>query len=152
MPLRPEQAASARDALAKAMYVRLFDWVVERVNKCFPFSSSKYCIGVLDIAGFGNHAQIYIMFILLMIAIFKNITKSIHLSSSASTIAMRNCNNYSTSECSKRSGLMQFPKKLNNSFIFHLSKQEQELYKREGLGIPSTRYFDNQDCIGNDNK
>ena len=53
VPLKPDQAANARDALAKAIYVRLFDWIIERVNKCFPFTSSRYYIGVLDIAGFG---------------------------------------------------------------------------------------------------
>ena len=56
VPLKPEQAASARDALAKALYVRLFSWIVGRVNKCFPFKSSRYYIGVLDIAGFGEGA------------------------------------------------------------------------------------------------
>uniref|UniRef100_A0AAV2KCV4 Unconventional myosin-VI n=1 Tax=Knipowitschia caucasica TaxID=637954 RepID=A0AAV2KCV4_KNICA len=52
VPLKVEQANSARDALAKAMYSRLFDHVVTRVNQCFPFSSSANFIGVLDIAGF----------------------------------------------------------------------------------------------------
>ena len=54
VPLKPDQASSARDALAKALYVRLFDHIVSRVNQCFPFKSSSYYIGVLDIAGFGK--------------------------------------------------------------------------------------------------
>ena len=54
IPLKKEQAANARDALAKALYLRMFDWIVGRVNKCFPFDSSDYYIGVLDIAGFGK--------------------------------------------------------------------------------------------------
>ncbi|XP_029451442.1 unconventional myosin-VI isoform X3 [Rhinatrema bivittatum] len=52
VPLKVEQANSARDALAKAVYSRLFDHVVNRVNLCFPFESSSFFIGVLDIAGF----------------------------------------------------------------------------------------------------
>uniref|UniRef100_A0A8C5CCM1 Unconventional myosin-VI n=1 Tax=Gadus morhua TaxID=8049 RepID=A0A8C5CCM1_GADMO len=52
VPLKVEQANSARDALAKAVYSRLFDHVVKRVNQCFPFSASCSFIGVLDIAGF----------------------------------------------------------------------------------------------------
>lgn len=54
VPLKPEQACKARDALAKALYLRLFDFIVKRVNQCFPFKSSSYYIGVLDIAGFGE--------------------------------------------------------------------------------------------------
>uniref|UniRef100_A0A7N8YGS3 Unconventional myosin-VI n=1 Tax=Mastacembelus armatus TaxID=205130 RepID=A0A7N8YGS3_9TELE len=52
VPLKVEQANNARDALAKAVYSRLFDHVVTRVNQCFPFDSSANFIGVLDIAGF----------------------------------------------------------------------------------------------------
>ncbi|XP_038584762.1 myosin VIb isoform X1 [Micropterus salmoides] len=52
VPLKVEQANNARDALAKAVYSRLFDHVVKRVNQCFPFESSSNFIGVLDIAGF----------------------------------------------------------------------------------------------------
>ncbi|XP_029688524.1 myosin VIb isoform X5 [Takifugu rubripes] len=52
VPLKVEQANNARDALAKAVYSRLFDHVVKRVNQCFPFKESSNFIGVLDIAGF----------------------------------------------------------------------------------------------------
>uniref|UniRef100_F6QBP2 Unconventional myosin-VI n=1 Tax=Callithrix jacchus TaxID=9483 RepID=F6QBP2_CALJA len=52
VPLKVEQANNARDALAKTVYSHLFDHVVNRVNQCFPFETSYYFIGVLDIAGF----------------------------------------------------------------------------------------------------
>ncbi|XP_058422733.1 unconventional myosin-VI isoform X1 [Diceros bicornis minor] len=52
VPLKVEQANNARDALAKTVYSHLFDHVVNRVNECFPFETSSYFIGVLDIAGF----------------------------------------------------------------------------------------------------
>ncbi|KAG6940246.1 myosin VI [Chelydra serpentina] len=52
VPLKVEQANNARDALAKTVYSHLFDHVVNRVNECFPFETSSFFIGVLDIAGF----------------------------------------------------------------------------------------------------
>ncbi|GFO13827.1 hypothetical protein PoB_004033200, partial [Plakobranchus ocellatus] len=52
VPLKCAEAASARDALAKAVYSRMFDYIVDMVNKAIPFGSSANYIGVLDIAGF----------------------------------------------------------------------------------------------------
>ncbi|VDM79431.1 unnamed protein product [Strongylus vulgaris] len=52
VPLKPHEAAAGRDALAKALYSRLFDWLVARINKSIPFEKSINYIGVLDIAGF----------------------------------------------------------------------------------------------------
>lgn len=52
VPLKVHEAQNARDALAKAIYVRLFDQIVHFVNKSIPFSSSISYIGILDIAGF----------------------------------------------------------------------------------------------------
>ncbi|XP_066985117.1 myosin heavy chain 95F isoform X5 [Macrobrachium rosenbergii] len=52
VPLKTYEATGARDALAKAMYSKLFDYIVHRINQSIPFSSSSYYIGILDIAGF----------------------------------------------------------------------------------------------------
>ncbi|CAL8140875.1 unnamed protein product [Orchesella dallaii] len=53
VPLKTYEAANARDALAKAMYSRLFDYIVSRINQSIPFKSlNTTYIGVLDIAGF----------------------------------------------------------------------------------------------------
>lgn len=52
-PLDPEQAALSRDALAKTVYSRLFDWIVDKINNSIgqdPNAASL--IGVLDIYGF----------------------------------------------------------------------------------------------------
>ncbi|KAI3667969.1 hypothetical protein L6452_43040 [Arctium lappa] len=51
--LDPESAAVSRDALAKVVYSRLFDWLVDRINSSIGQDpDSKYIIGVLDIYGF----------------------------------------------------------------------------------------------------
>merc|ERR1712128_371382 len=52
VPLKIGEASSARDALAKSLNTRLFDYIVMRINQSIPFSESRYYIGVLDIAGF----------------------------------------------------------------------------------------------------
>lgn len=59
VPLKVYEANNARDALAKAIYSKLFDHIVSRINKSIPFKASSYYIGVLDIAGFGTY-EIYL--------------------------------------------------------------------------------------------
>uniref|UniRef100_A0AAQ6A1C0 Myosin motor domain-containing protein n=1 Tax=Amphiprion ocellaris TaxID=80972 RepID=A0AAQ6A1C0_AMPOC len=53
-PLNYEQAVSARDALAKAVYGRTFTWLVEKINQSLALKVSKdsSVIGLLDIYGF----------------------------------------------------------------------------------------------------
>lgn len=50
--LNTEQAAFTRDALSKALYARLFDFLVERINKAMQKDQEELNIGVLDIYGF----------------------------------------------------------------------------------------------------
>uniref|UniRef100_A0A182RH91 Myosin motor domain-containing protein n=1 Tax=Anopheles funestus TaxID=62324 RepID=A0A182RH91_ANOFN len=50
--LKVYEANNARDALAKALYSKLFDHIVALINQNIPFKAASYYIGVLDIAGF----------------------------------------------------------------------------------------------------
>ncbi|KAE8665603.1 Myosin-10 [Hibiscus syriacus] len=51
--LDPDAAALSRDALAKIVYSKLFDWLVEKINVAIGQDmNSKFLIGVLDIYGF----------------------------------------------------------------------------------------------------
>ncbi|KAI8458623.1 myosin I [Phakopsora pachyrhizi] len=53
VPLNAVQAAAARDALAKAIYNNLFEWIVARVNISMKSkTTASNVIGVLDIYGF----------------------------------------------------------------------------------------------------
>jgi myosin-1 len=57
VPQNVEQAASARDALAKTIYSRMFDWIVSKVNEALQKQGgsgdhNNNMIGVLDIFGF----------------------------------------------------------------------------------------------------
>jgi myosin-1 len=52
-PANPAQAMATRDALAKALYFNLFDWIVERVNVSLKArSTTANSVGILDIYGF----------------------------------------------------------------------------------------------------
>jgi len=52
-PQKPDGAEYSRDALAKALYSKLFDWVVNKVNEGLAIRDPDlYSIGVLDIYGF----------------------------------------------------------------------------------------------------
>lgn len=51
--LDPEAAKGSRDALAKTVYSRLFDWLVNKINNSIGQDPNSKClIGVLDIYGF----------------------------------------------------------------------------------------------------
>uniref|UniRef100_A0A3B3SIM4 Osteoclast-stimulating factor 1 n=1 Tax=Paramormyrops kingsleyae TaxID=1676925 RepID=A0A3B3SIM4_9TELE len=50
--LNTEQAAFTRDALSKALYSRLFDYLVDAINKAMQKDREELNIGVLDIYGF----------------------------------------------------------------------------------------------------
>ncbi|KAG9761728.1 myosin IC heavy chain, partial [Aureobasidium melanogenum] len=53
VPLNPAQATSVRDALAKAIYYNLFDWIVLRVNQSLRAKGAiAQSVGILDIYGF----------------------------------------------------------------------------------------------------
>lgn len=107
VPLKIYEATNARDALAKAVYSRLFDYIVYRINTSIPFQASAYYIGVLDIAGF-EYFQM----------------------NSFEQFCINYCN-----------------EKLQQFFNERILKNEQELYKKEGLNVPEIRFVDNQDCI-----
>lgn len=52
-PMSVEEAAGSRDALAKHVYSKLFNWIVKTINKTLGTETDRHSfIGVLDIYGF----------------------------------------------------------------------------------------------------
>jgi len=63
------QVVYAVAALAKAIYVRMFNWLVARVNKTLDTKNKKqYFIGVLDIAGF-EIFEVHLLILLVLTAV-----------------------------------------------------------------------------------
>jgi len=52
VPQNPDQSDAIRDALAKTLYERLFDYIIDKVNASMANSAQGNVIGVLDIYGF----------------------------------------------------------------------------------------------------
>ena len=52
MTMNVEQATYTRDALSKALYSRMFDYLVQAVNNAMANREEKISIGILDIYGF----------------------------------------------------------------------------------------------------
>eukprot|EP00005_Dracoamoeba_jomungandri_P003003 CAMPEP_0174260130 /NCGR_PEP_ID=MMETSP0439-20130205/8860_1 /TAXON_ID=0 /ORGANISM="Stereomyxa ramosa, Strain Chinc5" /LENGTH=1002 /DNA_ID=CAMNT_0015344305 /DNA_START=46 /DNA_END=3054 /DNA_ORIENTATION=- len=52
VPLDKQKAIYSTNALARDLYSRMFDWLVQRINESICDTSSEFNIGVLDIYGF----------------------------------------------------------------------------------------------------
>ncbi|KAI3447180.1 hypothetical protein Pfo_003845 [Paulownia fortunei] len=116
--LDPEAALGSRDALAKTIYSRLFDWIVEKINISIGQDpNSKAIIGVLDIYGFES---------------FKHnrqvLTWISHLHFEQFCINFTN-------------------EKLQQHFNQHVFKMEQEDYEKEQINWSYIEFVDNQDVL-----
>ncbi|XP_034036571.1 unconventional myosin-VIIb [Thalassophryne amazonica] len=109
-PLTSAQAVDCRDAFIKAIYGRLFNWVVEKINAAVfkpppdNLKEPRHSIGLLDIFGFENFN--------------KNSFEQL-------------CINFANEQ------LQQF-------FVQHVFKLEQEEYARESIIWEHIDYQDNQ--------
>ncbi|XP_011484715.1 unconventional myosin-VIIa [Oryzias latipes] len=112
-PLSSQQAAACRDAVVKAIFNKLFKWIVENINNVIykrlannP-KSSYLSIGLLDIFGFENFE----------VNSFEQL-----------------CINYAN-------------EKLQQFFVGHIFKLEQEEYMKEGIVWNNIKFSDNQNVL-----
>ncbi|XP_063056384.1 unconventional myosin-VIIa [Engraulis encrasicolus] len=108
-PLTSAQARAGRDAFVKAIYGKMFIWIVEKINSAVSKppadeDEKRLCIGLLDIFGFENFTH--------------NSFEQL-------------CINFANEQ------LQQF-------FVKHVFKLEQEEYTREGIVWTHITYNDNQ--------
>ena len=111
-PLKAHEAYYSRDALAKALFDRLFAWVVRTINEHIysKSSSEKSIIGVLDIYGFEilrvriSHYSLSFLLSLSKPDFFKHPSniRPTALSNFASTTATRSCSRFSSNSPSSR--------------------------------------------------
>ncbi|OIW12077.1 hypothetical protein TanjilG_15317 [Lupinus angustifolius] len=117
-------AVAGRDALAKTVYARLFDWLVDKINRSVGQDiNSQMQIGVLDIYGF---------------ECFKNNRQ----------VAV-NC--FSVLEflklCFEQFCINFANEKLQQHFNEHVFKMEQEEYGKEEINWSYIEFVDNQDVL-----
>ncbi|PNY04685.1 myosin-H heavy chain-like protein [Trifolium pratense] len=118
-PLDPDAASLSRDALAKTVYSRLFDWIVDKINSSIGQDSNAVSlIGVLDIYGFESfkinrqgYNDLNIAFTSLLLQMYNNIEME----------------------------LFQFQQ--------HVFKMEQEEYTKEEIDWSYVEFVDNQDVL-----
>ncbi|XP_053354217.1 unconventional myosin-VIIa-like [Clarias gariepinus] len=111
-PLSSAQASDGRDAFVKAIYGKLFLWIVEKINNAIfkpqaEESDTRHSIGLLDIFGFENFKE--------------NSFEQL-------------CINFANEQ------LQQF-------FVRHVFKMEQEEYTQENIVWKHIDYVDNQGTL-----
>ncbi|EFA81156.1 calmodulin-binding protein [Heterostelium album PN500] len=118
-PMEVVQAEEARDSLAKSLYAKIFQFIVEKINKRFlenqekskngslRGSADKLFIGVLDIFGFEN------------------------MTSNSLEQLLINFTN----------------EKLQSQFIQEVFEREQRDYSAEGISWSSAHFTDNKQCL-----
>jgi myosin heavy subunit len=112
--------AGKRFEVIRLIVIRIFDWIVESINKNMFDSTSEYSIGVLDIYGF---------------EIFKfNSFEQL-------------CINYVNEKCNRLRSRFFLIFLVQQIFIELTLKSEQEEYVKEKIPWQNINYFNNKPCV-----
>ncbi|KAL7054904.1 hypothetical protein AAHC03_024170 [Spirometra sp. Aus1] len=129
-PLTPDEARAARDALAKHLYQCMFKWIVKRCNRSLAFQDAKP-------ATKGKRS-----------ALGRKAPNDIE-SGRDNFIGVLDIYGFETFEVNsfEQFCINYANEKLQQRFVFHVFKLEQEEYLREGLEWDFVDFYDNQPCI-----
>ena len=123
----------SRDALAKALYARCFDWIIARVNDALGWKSDPSCLimGILDIYGFEifgviqkKEKSFFCFFFFYSSSIFSrrfSLDRKTDSNNFASTTSMRGCNKFSFNLPSKPSKRNTQKRESNGSISISLT-------------------------------
>ncbi|GER46091.1 myosin 2 [Striga asiatica] len=135
--LDPQAATSSRDALAKIVYSRLFDWLVDRINRSIGQDPNSKClIGVLDIYGFESFKTNRYFYLVHSASSRYGIEVGMHTLKYA-------CMDFDFEQfCINLTN-----EKLQQHFNQHVFKMEQEEYTKEEINWSYIEFIDNQDVL-----
>lgn len=126
------------EAIAKALYERLFKWIVMRINRSLDRTKRQGAsfIGILDIAGFEIFAmnRYGIRFFLLVIVVLPQFSLISIEQKWINLIKFQAYSLYSSSSCSFEQLCINYTnEKLQQLFNHTMFILEQEEYQREGI-------------------
>ncbi|KAK2970162.1 hypothetical protein RJ640_019630 [Escallonia rubra] len=136
--LDPDGATVSRDGLAKTIYSRLFDWLVDKINFSIGQDpNSKSLIGVLDIYGFESF-KANRLYMLKYFRINTLVTRFLTELMTWGYVCL----------CSFEQFCINFTnEKLQQHFNQHVFKMEQEEYTKEEIDWSYIEFVDNQDVL-----
>ena len=131
------QAEAARDAVIKAIYTKLFDWIVTKVNAFISGGDSAAAlpyVGLLDIFGFENFAHNSFEQVQTRVLTRGRMCWHLRFCPCGLQYALQLCINFAN-------------EKLQQFFLTCVFKEEEALHIKEGVPWKNIEFQDNEGCI-----
>lgn len=135
IPINRETAEAARDALAKHIYAKVFQYIVTIINKSLISGKHQHCF----IGEFSNAFRIYIL----------NQLKLFVITFCLQILGVLDIYGFETFEINsfEQFCINYANEKLQQQFNQHVFKLEQDEYLKEGIVWTMIDFYDNQPCI-----